>query len=31
MIISSDTNVYPNEIEDYLSKHDDIVEAGSEN
>ncbi len=28
MIISSGYNVYPNEIEDYLSKHDDIVEAG---
>ena len=28
MIISSGYNVYPNEIEDYLSTHKDIVEAG---
>jgi long-chain acyl-CoA synthetase len=28
MIISSGYNVYPNEIEDYLSTHKDIIEAG---
>lgn len=28
MIISSGYNVYPNEIEDYLTSHDDILEAG---
>ena len=28
MIISSGYNVYPNEIEDYLSTHKDVVEAG---
>ena len=28
MIISSGYNVYPNELEDYLATHPDILEAG---
>ena len=28
MIISSGYNVYPNELEDYLTTHPDILEAG---
>ena len=28
MIISSGFNVYPNEIEDYVSKHPDVLECG---
>ena len=28
MIISSGFNVYPNEIEDYVTSHPDILEAG---
>ena len=28
MIISSGFNVYPNEIEDYVSQHPDVIECG---
>ena len=28
MIISSGFNVYPNEIEDYVSEHPDVLECG---
>ena len=28
MIISSGYNVYPNEVEDYLGSHEDVIEAG---
>ena len=28
MIISSGYNVYPNEVEDFLGSHEDVIEAG---